>query len=251
MQTAKDFAKNEVEVELIATTYPEDVGIVPDTFTQTKPLERATTGFTKERKLPYFKEILDNLYETSDMDYFIQTNSDIGLQPYFYLAIKKLIDDGNDSFCVNKRILSEEFRELRDIPILWSIIGKEHAGHDCFVFKRELYPKFDIGEICTGTPWSETTLITNLVAYAKNFFVFKHSHLTFHIGDRRLWITKDLNSFRVHNTNEFAKVLRKLSIENPKILEHDTIKYLLKKLAIEVKGYKKESYSEDCIKLLN
>lgn len=251
LRAAKEFARDEVHVEHIAVCYKEDMGIVPEWFDETIELIDEIGNyqtFEVKRKLPLFIEMLDKLYETSDVNYFIQTNADIGLQPYFYLLIKKLIEDGNDSFCINKRIIPEDLKlnNIEDIPVIWSTLGSNHAGHDCFVFRRELYPKFDIGRICMGTPWSEATLIANLVAYAKNFTVFRYAHATFHLGDRRIWRPKEYNDYRFHNCNEFAKVLKKLSIKKKKILKHETIRYLLHKVKVEYLAYdKSEQYNED------
>ena len=248
MKWAKEFSKDKVHVEQVACFYPEDENMVPDGFIKTEPLEMSVLdigSFKIPRKLPLFREMLKRLYETSDADYFIQTNADIGLMPHFYLLIKDLIEDGNDSFCINKRILPEELKDL-PLSLIWSSIGGNHAGHDCFVFRRGLYPALKIGNICMGTPWSETTLITNLVAFAKNFKVFKNANATFHLGDRRVWLPQNLNDYRILNTNEFARILKILSKKKKSILKHETIKYLLGKLVNEVTGYKNETYSKDC-----
>lgn len=253
MKRAKEFAKNEVDVEQVACFYPEDEDMVPPNFIKADPLEMSALDiqdFKIPRKLPLFKEMLQRLYETSDADYFIQTNADIGLYPHFYSLVKVLIEDGNDSFCINKRILPEQLKDY-PIPLMWSHAGGNHAGHDCFVFRRELYPALKLGNIVMGTPWSETTLITNLVAYAKDFKVLKNAIATFHLGDRRVWIGHELNDYRILNTNEFARILKMLSKKNKKILKHETIKYLLGKLVHEVTNYKNETYSKDCWKFVN
>jgi hypothetical protein len=247
MRWAKEFAKGEVDVEQVACFYPEDESLVPDDFIKTDTLTRSTSGkFKIERKLPYFSEMLDKLYDVSDADYFIQTNADIGLHPHFYLLVRTLIEDGNDSFCINKRVLPEELKDM-PLSVIWSYIGGAHAGHDCFVFRRELYPSLKIGNIIMGTPWSEATLITSLVAYAKNFKVFKNALATFHLGDRRIWIGHDYNDYRIKNTNEFAKILRRVTpSKRKKVFKHETVQYLLGKLKQEVMGYKNETYSDDC-----
>jgi len=253
MKIAKDFAKNEVDVEQVACFYPEDENMVPIGFIKTEPLEMSALdiqGFKIPRKLPLFKEMLQRLYETSDADYFIQTNADIGLYPHFYLLVKALIEDGNDSFCINKRILPENLKDL-SLPVIWAFSGGSHAGHDCFVFRRELYPALKLGNIVMGTPWSETTLIANLVSYAKNFKVFKNAIATFHLGDRRVWLPHDFNDYRILNTNEFARILKILSKKKKEVLKHETIQYLLGKMVHEVTHNKNETYSKDCWSFIN
>jgi len=252
LRNAKHFAERvpNLEIQLVETAYPEDQDVINcSNFIKTEPLEDEVSNYGKfktYRKLPLFREILKRLYETApDADYYIQTNADIGVMPHFYVLIYDMIKDGNDSFCINKRIIPEELKDS-ELSLLYSVLGKDHAGHDCFVFRRELYPKFNLGDICMGTPWSETTLITNLVAYAKNFKVFKQAHATFHLGDRRIWLPKTLNDYRVHNTNEFARILRLLSNKNKEMLKHETIVYLLSKLRREMEVYPDEPYSKNC-----
>ena len=255
MRIARKSTNN--SVNLYAVCYEEDFGIVGDYYKSKiheieKPLERSTEGkFKVNRKLPYFKEILDRVYEVSDADYFIQTNADIGLQPYFYDLVSDMIKSGIESFCINKRIVPETVKNSA-LPAIWSTIGDKHNGCDCFVFPRNVYEKFDIGDICMGTPWSETTLITNMIAYTKRFIVFKQAHATFHIGDRRIWLGHEYNDYRIHNTNEFARILKKLSKDNPDILKHETILSQLRKLKLEVTSYTQmgEVYSEDCWDLI-
>lgn len=249
LRRARGFATRAVDIELIAVCYEEDKDFVPDWFDTIAILKQEIGDYGKfkiYRKLPLFKEMIDRVHEVSDAEYIIQTNADIGLMPHFYLLVKSIINDGLDSFCINKRIMPEALNTIKALPLIWSGLGEVHAGHDCFVFKREIYPKFDMGKICMGTPWSEAVLITNLVAYAKIFQVFKNAHATFHLGDRRVWLPHDYNDYRINNTNEFARVLRKLSNKDKKILKHPTIRYLLEKLKTEVQGYRNEVYSEDC-----
>jgi hypothetical protein len=107
-----------------------------------------------------------------------------------------------------------------------------------------------MGEICMGTPWSETTIITSMVAFAKNFKIFNHAHATWHLGDRRIWLGHEYNDYRIHNTNEFARTLKKLSNKNKKILKHDAIRTQLGKLKQEITGYRNEVYSDDCWDLI-
>ncbi len=242
-----------MDIDLVATLYPEDKGYGIEDFIKTEPLEMSALdvqSFRIPRKLPLFKEILQKLYDTSDADYFIYTNADIGVMPHFYLLIKDLTEKGHDSFCINKRVFQEDLKD-EGLPMIWSNIGIPHAGYDCFVFRRELQPSFVMGNNCLGAPWGETPLLTNLVAFAKNFTVFKEQHATFQLGDRRIWLPHIFNDYRVLCTDGFARTLRKLSKRNKKILKHETIKHLLEKLKQEVTGYSHETYSENCWYFVN
>jgi hypothetical protein len=251
LRNAKKYASKilpELEIVLVETAYPEDQDVVNCTdFIKTAPLEMSILdigSFKTDRKLPLFKEMISKLHgAVPDADYYIQTNADIAVMPFFYVLIHDIIQDGNVSFCINKRLLPEGLKEA-PLSMLYSFVGTKHAGHDTFVFPAKLYSKIDLGNICMGTPWSECTMIVSLIRYAKNFTVFKDIHATFHLGDRRIWLPSQYNDYRINNTNEFARILRKL--KHKQVMEHDTIKYLLSKLKREVEGYKNETYSEDC-----
>lgn len=260
MFRAREFAKKSLEIVQVAVFYEEDRDFIPWYFARSDPLEESTLDlpFKISRKLPYLWEILDKAIEfvVNSDTYIIQTNVDIGLQPYFYLLLDRLIDTGNPSFCINKRIVPEGFNDIEDIPVIWSTFGTTHAGHDCFVFPAGSYRNFRLGSICMGTPWSEANLIASMVAFCNDFRVFKNAHATFHIGDRRIWLPKKFNDYRIHNCEEFARVLTHLTQSGgrraQKILKHDSIKYLLQKLEKEVIGYTEqgERYSKTCWKLI-
>jgi hypothetical protein len=220
-----------IPVRRYACFYEEDEKVIPDDMFKLEPLEKSTSGkFKVERKLPYMKEMFDRLYKESDADYFIQTNADIILAPHFYVLVDRLIRDGNEVFCINKRLVSDECKSIDDLPLIWSTIGAPHNGLDCFVFPRSMYPRFVIGDICMGTPWSETTLASSMIACDMNFAVFRNAYVTFHIGDSRTWLNHDLNDYRLHNVKEFCKVLKRL------VKKHG--KYMLLHPELQIFGYK-------------
>lgn len=245
MTEARWFARkmHDVNVELFACVYPEDSEAVPYGFKKTENLNRSIQDiqeFPMRRKLPLFKDIMDRLYESSDADYMIQTNVDIGVMPHFYASVARFIKLGYDSFIINKRIIPPYYRSVEQIPDMWSEPGSDHNGYDCFVLKREKYQQYYMGDNCMGIPWSETSLAANMVAFSDNCTVFKHPHLTFHIGDSRTWMQQD--DYRKFNTEAFAKVLTYLIKSGYNILHHEIIVWLLKKLQWEIKP----NYSQEC-----
>ncbi len=253
IRIAKQFAENVIKgdfhIDLYATIYSQDEGILPEGFTRTDDLTRSISSIGKfkiGRELPFVKDILNNLYEASDADYFIQTNSDICLMPQFYLAVNKLIDRGHDAFIINRRVIPGEYKDIEDIPIMYAEIGAPHGGCDCFVFPRKIYPAYRIGNVCMGIPWQETTLATSMAFYAEKCKMFTDAHLTFHIGDPRIWLNIDYADYRVHNTNEFAKVYKEFKKKNYHKMQHPIIKYFMEKLKVEVPKIKYDRYSKDC-----
>jgi hypothetical protein len=245
MRHARRFAKKGfgLEIELHACVYPEDKNAIPEGFLRTKDLSRSVQDikqFPYRRKLPLFKDILDRLYDNTQADYLIQTNVDIGLMPHFYPTVARFIALGYDAFIINKRIIPHYYRRVEQIPDMWCEIGTDHNGYDCFVFRREIYPQFIMGDCCMGIPWSETALTANMIAFSKNVNVFKHPHLTFHIGDTRTWANQA--DYRKFNTEAFAKVVTKLLEDGTDILHHEIIMWLLKKMQFELKP----EYSQEC-----
>jgi len=239
MRNARKFTEmlsTNVEIEQYAVIYPEDEEVIPEGFTRTEDLDRSVLDLGKfniERRLPLFRDIIDRLYEASDADYFIQTNADISLMPQFYLVVNRLIDIGHESFCINKRLIPDSYNDVDELPFMYSEIGDSHQGLDCFVFPRSVYPKIKMGNVCMGTPWSEATLATGLALYTKNFTVFKTLHLTFHIGDSRIWKPANFRDYRLHNLTEYCKVLKLLKKKHVTLLKNEIVKYFLVKIRQE------------------
>lgn len=254
MRIAKSFAENQnpdLKIEHWACVYLEDESEIAEGFKRTRDLEKSVLDygrFESKTKYPLFREVLQRLYESTDAEYLIQTNVDIGLMPYFYLVVDKLIELGRrespgwNIFCINKRIIPEEYLEVEQIPLMYTEVGTPHRGMDCFVYPRDLWPRFDLGDICLGIPWSESTFVLNAATYGK-FKVFRKTHLTFHVGDPRVWA--GLKEHRLHNTNEFGRILTLLFNRNSQLKEEPVICWFLQKLKLEIKGH----YSPECQKL--
>lgn len=206
MRKAKEFA-TDVDVKLFSTEYVEDAEIVPDYFQKTVNLENAIE-INGKKKLPLIKDILQRLYESSTAEYFIYTNTDIIVLPHFYETVAKIIEHGYDAFIINRRRIPKIYNSVNDLPFIYSDMGKSHPGFDCFVFKRELFPKFIFGEICVGIPFVEATLMHNLFAHSEKCKLFDDLHLTTHIG-MNVMPKRDEEYYR-HNRNEFEKIKKEL-----------------------------------------
>ncbi len=214
MRIAKAAASN-LDIHQYAAFFPEDEGIIPAFLTKTPPLDRSileTCRFPKKKKLPYIKDILDRLYYLSSADYFIYTNVDIALTPEFYLHTAELIQQGYDGFAINRRTISKRYSRVEDIPKMLESIkkGRMHPGYDCFVFKRETYPRFHLGQGCVGANWIGRILLCNIMAFSSCFHIFKDKYWTFHIGDDRTWMKNGYNSYNAHNEQELVHILEKL-----------------------------------------
>lgn len=210
MRVSRDFASGEVDVMLYSAHYKEDDASVPDYFNKTHWLEKSVLDvakFEKHKKLPLINDILSSLYNASDADYFIYTNNDIILQPSFYVSVKQIIEKGFDAFIINRRRIHSGFSKVEDLPLIYAEKGKKHPGFDCFVFKRDIFPKMQLGNICIGVPFIGVTLAHNLFCFARQFKLFDNLHLTAHIGMDIMGLRDE---YYWHNRGEFNKIIKSL-----------------------------------------
>jgi hypothetical protein len=95
---------------------------------------------------------------------------------------------------------------LEDILLMYAKVGETYPGWDCFIFKRDLYPRFVVGQACIGTDWIGRMMIAK-AALAKRFKVCKDLQMTFHIGDEQVWKTNKFSEYAAHNKEECRKTL--------------------------------------------
>lgn len=215
MKAARQSAAGEVEVELFSTQYTEDRAIVPDGFRTTPDLERSVQdvgAFELKRKLPLLKDILDRLYAATEAEYLVYSNVDIALMPYFYDAVSSWIDEGFDALVINRRTISARYRECAQIPLMYAQLGRKHEGHDCFVFRREVYSRYALAQVCIGIPWVGRVLLWNLFCHGRKFQELTDEHLTFHVGsgNEKTLQAREYQDYRSYNRGEAAKAMAAL-----------------------------------------
>ncbi len=218
-ELAVEFAKNfDIEVELYSAQYAEDHQIIPDIFKCTPDLQRSVIDlgrFKEKRKLPILQDILGLLYSATDAEYLVYTNVDIGLMPFFYPAISNIIDLGFDSFVINRRTISADLADRRNLNMLYAEVGDDHPGHDCFIFRRDAFAFFHLGNSCIGINWVGRILLWNLICWGKNFKEFDKLHLTFHIGNEKRWKNPNFLDYVAFNKIEATKVYNRLKSLHP------------------------------------
>ena len=211
MDRSLKFAAGTADVSLYAVQYEDEEQMpLPDSFIRTPGIDRSVKDiktFKKKRKLALIGDILDRLYHNSGADYLVYTNVDIAVQPYFYQFAAKIIEQGHDAFIINRRTVSDTFKRPDEIPLMYADLGEKHKGWDCFIFKRSLYPNFDLGTACIGANWIGRVMITNMACFAKEFKIFEDLHLTFHIGNERLWKSGRFEDYTRHNREECERIL--------------------------------------------
>lgn len=210
MRRARAAAAGTVEVELFTAQYAEDRPLVPADFMATPDLTRSLLDFgtfSKPRKLPLIQDIIDRLAAASDADFFIYTNVDIALMPFFYTAVAAMIGIGHDALVINRRTISQEYTRVEDLPLMFAQSGEPHGGRDCFIWRREATPRFICGNTVIGQGGIGRVLQFNLAASTAGFREYEDQHLTFHLGDDRTWERSDQDDLRAFNWAELVKVV--------------------------------------------
>jgi hypothetical protein len=218
MRIAAEFSKKNVKVSLFAVQIDNEERVpLPTCFSRTRDLHRTIDDIkTFKNKKPFalIRDILDILYQASPAEYFIYTNVDIALLPFFYQTISTILDSGFDAFVINRRTINDKYTSIEDIPFMYAQVGEIHKGYDCFVFRRDLYPKFKLDDICIGSAWVGRALLANLVTFSNKFREFKNKHVTFHIGDSMTWRRNAFKEYFQHNWEEYVKIFNQLESEN-------------------------------------
>jgi len=231
MRTAREVAAGHVDVMRFYTKYADETPSTPEGFRETPDLDRSVmdvAACSGRRKLALIKDILDRLYEAAEAEYLIYTNVDIALMPHFYTAVSQFIDGGYDAFIINRRTIPKTYTQPQDIPLMLAQAGEPHKGHDCFVFRREVYPEYHLGLACVGTGWVGKILALNLIYHARRFREFKDLHLTFHIGNDATWRQSEFRDYLLHNERELKKV-----IEHYGVLQEPCDNPIVRRLAEE------------------
>ncbi len=224
-QAQKEAKKNKIIVELYTATYREDQHIVPSYFKSTKPFGRSAydlKNFSEKRKRPLIKDVLDRLYETSDADFFVYSNSDTAVVPEFYSLLKQYILMGMDSVAIKHRIIDKKYTRVAQLSEMYKEQGKLHPGFDCFMFNRDIYPKFYLGASCVRSNWLERVLLSNVITFSKSFDFIKDEYMTFcnELAEQSREVV--FNAFTQHNETELLKILMKL-IHEPRARTHKLI----------------------------
>lgn len=213
MLTAKNMASHKVDVELYTAQYEEDRSIIPHGFTITPDLTKSIHDFTnfknKAKKLPRIIDIINRLYHYSDADYFVFSNSDIGVKPDFYTKIKNQIDQGVDGGCIHRRDLPKSLPKpgvlnVNNIERIYKVKGAAHPGHDCFFFKRDIVLKMRMGNVFVGYPPIGMVFRNEVRRLSTNFKEYhSNTDLTFHLGSDRSWKKGTETNDEYHNKNGF------------------------------------------------
>lgn len=199
MVVAKSIAEGSVSVELWAVKHKNENVDVPQAFRWSKEIENYAYNYidklsnlVSKKPLPRIKDIISSLYESSDADFFIYTNVDIGLYPDFYLKLAKLVSGGCDACCINRLDLPKKYNDtiINELTFELALIaeGTKHPGIDCFVFRRDIVASLQLGNVYVGFPPIGQVLKTQIELNSDNFLWIKDRGYTFHLGYDMHWM---------------------------------------------------------------
>eukprot|EP00562_Extubocellulus_spinifer_P017243 CAMPEP_0178609718 /NCGR_PEP_ID=MMETSP0697-20121206/38789_1 /TAXON_ID=265572 /ORGANISM="Extubocellulus spinifer, Strain CCMP396" /LENGTH=1413 /DNA_ID=CAMNT_0020248299 /DNA_START=166 /DNA_END=4403 /DNA_ORIENTATION=- len=214
MRRAREQSKK-ASVTLAASVFPEDGDAVPADFIRLGDLSRSTMSdypnLPLKKKLPFINDIFDNLRSSSGFnsyDYIIYTNADIIVTEKFYDIVTAAIDSGYDAFTINRQTVakgkaSNHLYTALDLDDIYQLKGKVHPGSDCFVMKRSIFEKIDMGNLFLGYPPTANVLLVQAESLAVRYTMFASNELkaTFHLGDDKSWHEKNDANLEYEVTN--------------------------------------------------
>ena len=135
--------------------------------------------------------------------------------PFFLRGRKRLLADDPDAIYIIRRTLSDKYRSVDEIPMMFADMGEDHPGTDCFIIKRELVEKLILEKSVIGAEFSAFALDVNLRTFAPSVAWHRRLHLTFHIGDPRPWAAQ--HDYGLYNLAEVQAILEKIDASDHSI----------------------------------
>gem|GEM_PF-844713 len=214
LRKAREAVRGKLEVDMFSAQFPEDRLAVPSGLYPTRDLDRSAESlypYRPSRAFPLIRDILDRLYEASSRaDVLIYSNIDIVLRPDFYLEVDRRFEAGVDALVVNRMNVPGFYTSPDQLPCIFREPGNEHPGHDCFVFKRELYPKFQLPDSILGIGCCFRPLLLNCICFADCFEEVHASGLTLHVGGDEQWQRPEWGEHAGHNHRQVQSLLQLL-----------------------------------------
>ena len=203
---AKLFANKSENIKLCTKQYPEDHVIVPSYFLKQPDLQRSILDiflFKYHKKLPL---IADLLTIPEEADYYIYSNIDISLMPYFYDSIAQYIEAGYDGIAINRRTISNQYTSPAQLPLMYAEAGKPHEGIDCFIFSRAALEQFNFFHAFIGSGPVGLCFVANMITFCKKFIWLEDKHLTFHLGDDKSWMNPKYVDYQIENYKQLTNI---------------------------------------------
>lgn len=216
MRRARSYVpeSTDLQVDFVAVFEEPDTELIPTDFARAPVIDRTVRdlpGFGDGPAFPLVFDILDKAGQAvaDSSEWVIFTNSDICLQPGFYVAARDMLAAGFDSLIINRRTI-DAGAMARSLELAAAELGEVHPGLDCFIFPASWLAQFERNDACVGVPLVMRSLFHNLVARAERLLILTEAGLTFHYGDDRPWLSEDLAEHRGHNSEETRRQIERL-----------------------------------------
>lgn len=210
MERARKFANAEypnLQIDLAKVTLAhEDVTTSID-FDRCAEIPRTVQDlkdFKVSRPFPLVMDVLQAI-DIAPNDIFIFTNVDIAVTAEFYGFIAALFNRGADCAIVNRRTISDAYKDEHDVAIMSAQVGEPHPGYDCFAFRGHLRDSLPSHDSCVGIAGVMLPLVHHLIATAQQPVVLLDAHATYHLGNDQQWKNSDFEDYAEHNRAEFKK----------------------------------------------
>ena len=199
MVKAKKNAPSSCSVELFSVQIArEKQREMPREFNVLPPLIKDIADYCSfpgpVKSVPRIYDILLSLYLHSDAEWFIYTNVDIGVMPRFYNRIVEIINAGFDGSCINRRDIPKKYKgvicSVDTLDEIYKLPGQHHGGKDCFLFRRDVFPKYNFSNMAIGYPPIGTQIRDEVKRHSKKFSWIRNGttdQQTFHIGKDEEW----------------------------------------------------------------
>ena len=211
-------AKAKVEddsITLAAAVFERDLATAVPTGFHTLPvLTRSTEteypNLSPQSQLPFIQDIFDSVLVDDELtfDYLVYTNSDITVHEDFYSLIQEQIHlHGYEFFTINRRTIASKRRAkgglltASDLNEIFDSPYKSHPGTDCFIIKKSIVEKFQLGDVFLGAPFFSNSILLQGKYHSTHYARFSSDDMkaTFHLSDDKRW--KDFDRLRFSRQN--------------------------------------------------
>jgi hypothetical protein len=206
MIRARTKAPSHMDISIYCAVFPDEAHIISTSGFARFDLNRSTAteypNIQPTRKLPFLDDIFRKAIEVADFDYLVFSNVDIGLHESFYNKVDSLIHKGYDSFTLNRRLISKTHADdtlltSGDLDLIYEMMptGLFHPGKDCFVMKREVVQKLNLGNMFLGfPPWGKLLdYMLDQMPDTKHVNFKSDINATFHLGHDLGWSEANAN----------------------------------------------------------
>jgi hypothetical protein len=127
--------------------------------------------------------------------------------PHFYAVVADILSRGYETLTIFRRTIPPISPDPDFLPRMYSEYGRTHDGFDCFVFPLSRFADYVRSDACVGRGFVMRSLLYNMVANSAKMAIVRKAHLTFHLGDDKIWTDRALDDYKRFNFEQARQVL--------------------------------------------